>query len=96
MTKPFGEEKRRSTKKIVCPYVGVVLKKALALSVGIKASVSFIVSITATMEVSMMISTICAMCVVAGTALLGRSGDLFPTLREGERRTQEDAVEVWE
>ena len=47
---------------------------------GARAKASVVVKIRARMEVNMK-TAINAMCVVAGTALLGRSGDMFPTLQ---------------
>jgi hypothetical protein len=45
--------------------------------------ISLSINLEIEMEVKIMISNILMMCVVAGTALLGRSGDMFPRLREG-------------
>jgi hypothetical protein len=42
------------------------------------SSVSIVVDFTINMEVSTMMKTIFLMCLAAGTALLGRSGDMFP------------------
>ena len=60
--------------------VGIVL--AVSSSIRIVASVitSAAVKIRMRMEVNVT-TAIQAICVVAGTALLGRSGDMFPTLQ---------------
>ncbi len=43
-----------------------------------------------------MISIISMICVMAGTTLLGRTGDMFPLLRENGRQLIEPTVDVRE
>jgi hypothetical protein len=54
-----------------------------AFLVGIMSSIFLkVFNLKIKMEVSIMISSVLEICIAAGTALLGRSGDMFPILWE--------------
>ena len=65
-----------------CPCVGEVFNIVFAPLVEAMSSVALFISVTINLEVKIMTKTIIAMCLVAGTVLLGRSGDVFPELGE--------------
>lgn len=60
------------------PWVGDILEGARALSAWVTATASLKVIVIVNLEVKTMVEAICFMCLVAGTTLLGRSGDAFP------------------
>ena len=64
----------------VSPLAGVILNKVYASLIGIKSSAFFMIQLSLMMEVKMTISIIWMIGIVAGTTLLGRSGDMFPKL----------------
>ncbi len=67
------------------PYMGFLLEKACALSVGIMISVSLFIELSVQVEVRAMVSIVGILFVV-GTALLGRSRcDMFPATGEMTR-----------
>ena len=78
------------------PYVGMFFEKVFELSIGISTSVSFMVQAKISVEVGAMISIIGMIGVMAGTTLLGRSGDMFPMLRENGHQLIEPTVDVRE
>lgn len=65
------------------PYLGAAWDEICALSAWISYTASFfVITMTINMEVRVMIDAILWICLAAGTALLGRSGDMFPKLGE--------------
>lgn len=60
--------------------VGIMLAVSCVIRVVASVKTSAAVKMKTRMEVNMT-TAIKAICVVAGTALLGRSGDMFPTLQ---------------
>jgi len=64
------------------PYLGKSINYLQELLVGIMSSFSLLINVK--IEVNIMINTIIMMCLAAGTALVGRSGDMFPKPRRIE------------
>ena len=60
------------------PWVGDILEGARALSAWVTATASLKVTVIVNLEVKTMVEAICFICLAAGTAFLGRSGDTFP------------------
>lgn len=60
--------------------VGIILAVSCIVRTVARVKASVVVKMRTMMEVNMK-TAINTMCVVAGTALLGRSGDMFPTLQ---------------
>lgn len=78
------------------PWLGVILECACALSAWIMASASLKVTVMINVEVKIMIKAIGTMCLAAGTALLGRSGDMFPKPGEKACTIKKSTFETWE
>jgi hypothetical protein len=70
--------------------------KGFELSIGISTTVAFVAQAKINVEVGTMVSIIGMICVMAGTTLLGQSGDMFPILRENGQRLRGHTVDVWE
>jgi hypothetical protein len=79
-----NEQERTEERKGRCPYLGAILGCVCDLSVEIKSSISLSV-LTIELEVNTMIKTMIIMCLMAGTALAGRSGTCL--LNRGREHT---------
>jgi hypothetical protein len=66
------------------------------LSVRIMSPLSLSINVAVVLEVQIMIRTITMMCLMAGAALAGRSGDLSPKPGERTHAIEEHACYVWE
>ncbi len=75
--------------------VGIMWAVSLWLKMVVRAQARIILGVKARMEVDMK-AIINLVCVVAGTALLGRSGDVFPTLQGKARVGLGLPFEIWE
>jgi len=64
------------------PYLGTIHESVCDISVRIMSSAPHMFYAVFNLEVKIMITTIIMICLAAGTALLGRSGDMFPKLGE--------------
>ncbi|MBF0475627.1 MAG: hypothetical protein HQK59_07285 [Deltaproteobacteria bacterium] len=88
----IGEWEKCIVVRLICPYigefcidtcdflVGLMLTGSCIIQMMAHAKASVVVKMRTKMEVNME-TTINVMCVVAGIALLGRSGDMFPILQ---------------
>lgn len=83
------------------PYVGGLFDSIRGFSASVVLAISFVIALTINVNVITRIEVnmkmaIKMMYVAAGTALLGRSGDIVSALQENAQAINKSTFDVWE